>query len=806
MTVAMKSVILFFALIVVANAQNAWWQVLQRWYDQSSNPVRCWECHNARTNAACLANGRLRQCDYNQGSCQNTIRVNHGRVRISKTCKQTQACMNNQRQNNQRAWLGLQCNMTPQNIVCRCCCQTDECNDKALYCRGAREQAAMKAYETNQPKQESQQGQQRQTNNNNNRNNANDNTNRNNQNNYVQPKSQNPCHTGTPCGNGATCVVGDGHQYKCKCTDGWTDSHCNTPVKKADVSGRPVRPLDGYIGCFKDGKTSGRDLAPYSKESDSMTVEMCAEYCGNNGSPYFGLQYKVQCWCSAANWDPENPTYGKVEDSECKHACSGDATQLCGATWRQAVYKTADVSGTDESETEESKRDESETEESETDESETEESETDESETEESETDESETEESETDESETEESETDESDESDEAVPPSEGEEAVPPPAEEDKEYTGEYDDWVTSDCKRPSEGECSEEFTCCNKKRGIKDITRTCKGPGECNPNKEHTKQKDCILKCECAADPVDACGDGVDQCFDNVESHECTCIDGWVPNADSTFCDRDEDPCDDTPCFNGATCTADGETFSCDCAPGYHGPLCEEEHIRGETCWVEGEQFAGTTVDTAANGKKCDPWSNDHAGWHYYDDTAEYNNKWYDPFYVDYDESTAGSWCRNYKSDPNGPYCFVGAVEVTDEYVKEEILKGNILTTQDHFEYCDIPKCPPLIEAVPPPSEESDEAAPPPEEESDEAVPPPEEESDEAAPPPEEESDEAAPPPEEESDEAAPPLEEESDEAVPPPEEESNEAAPPSEEESNEAVPPPEEESDEAVPPPED
>jgi len=119
-------------------------------------------------------------------------------------------------------------------------------------------------------------------------------------------------------------------------------------------------------------------------------------------------------------------------------------------------------------------------------------------------------------------------------------------------------------------------------------------------------------------------------------------------------------------------------------------------EDLIPGETCWEEGKQFMGTTFDTAADGRKCDTWSDDHEPWHYYDDSGKYNADRFDPFYYDMDDDLAKSYCRNYKIDPNGPYCFIGEAESSFTKVAADIRKGNILTTQEHFVYCDIPKCP--------------------------------------------------------------------------------------------------------------
>merc|ERR1712224_393381 len=54
--------------------------------------LMCYECQSSVSNQDCIKRGRLAKCQSNQGSCQNTVRINHGRLQIIKGCKQTQAC------------------------------------------------------------------------------------------------------------------------------------------------------------------------------------------------------------------------------------------------------------------------------------------------------------------------------------------------------------------------------------------------------------------------------------------------------------------------------------------------------------------------------------------------------------------------------------------------------------------------------------------------------------------------------------------------------------------------------------------
>merc|ERR1712136_345750 len=100
--------------------------------------LMCYECRSDRSNEDCIRRGRLTKCQANQGSCENTVRVNHGRLEIIKGCKQTEACNNNMLQNKLSSSSGrTQCNFGAYETVCRCCCTSSKCNNRPLYCAHA---------------------------------------------------------------------------------------------------------------------------------------------------------------------------------------------------------------------------------------------------------------------------------------------------------------------------------------------------------------------------------------------------------------------------------------------------------------------------------------------------------------------------------------------------------------------------------------------------------------------------------------------------------------------------------------------
>ena len=61
---------------------------------------------------------------------------------------------------------------------------------------------------------------------------------------------------------------------------------------------------------------------------------------------------------------------------------------------------------------------------------------------------------------------------------------------------------------------------------------------------------------------------------------------VDDAVDSQNVSQCDQDA-PCDLSPCQNSGTCRESGDTFTCDCAPGYTGDTCGHEetlcHTRG-------------------------------------------------------------------------------------------------------------------------------------------------------------------------------------------------------------------------------
>lgn len=107
---------------------------------QQASGLLCYECTSDESNKHCISTGKLTRCHINDQSCQNTVRVQSGRMQIHKGCKQKEACKSNQIQNDLRTyrsknWGSAQCSFSISSTVCRCCCDTNKCNSGPLYCK-----------------------------------------------------------------------------------------------------------------------------------------------------------------------------------------------------------------------------------------------------------------------------------------------------------------------------------------------------------------------------------------------------------------------------------------------------------------------------------------------------------------------------------------------------------------------------------------------------------------------------------------------------------------------------------------------
>ncbi|CAC5425066.1 unnamed protein product [Mytilus coruscus] len=89
---------------------------------------------------------------------------------------------------------------------------------------------------------------------------------------------------------------------------------------------------DGYMGCFKDD--GNRHLKYRIADLSHTTLLKCKQHC--RGFKYTGLQAGAACLCGNTLI---NPSYPRVLDSECNLPCPGEYFRMCGARWRNSIYR-----------------------------------------------------------------------------------------------------------------------------------------------------------------------------------------------------------------------------------------------------------------------------------------------------------------------------------------------------------------------------------------------------------------------------------------------------------------------------------
>ncbi|XP_066285823.1 uncharacterized protein [Branchiostoma lanceolatum] len=91
-------------------------------------------------------------------------------------------------------------------------------------------------------------------------------------------------------------------------------------------------------GCYED--VSSRRFPHAATSSSDMTNNKCSDHCRQEGFSYSATQYSTQCFCGTAG---NFAALGEARPAaECASACGGDASQICGGSWRMSVYRVPD--------------------------------------------------------------------------------------------------------------------------------------------------------------------------------------------------------------------------------------------------------------------------------------------------------------------------------------------------------------------------------------------------------------------------------------------------------------------------------
>ena len=87
---------------------------------------------------------------------------------------------------------------------------------------------------------------------------------------------------------------------------------------------------------------------------------------------------------------------------------------------------------------------------------------------------------------------------------------------------------------------------------------------------------------------------------CFSGFDTFSCGCADGFT----GELCNVDIDECDPNPCQNGSTCTDGINSFTCTCEDRYIGELCD---VDIDNCDPNPCQNGGSCTD-GINSFSCD------------------------------------------------------------------------------------------------------------------------------------------------------------------------------------------------------
>jgi hypothetical protein len=97
-----------------------------------------------------------------------------------------------------------------------------------------------------------------------------------------------------------------------------------------------------YLGCFADkADTLQRSLPLLQEISSEMTVSKCLAKCASLGFAYTGLEYRLECYCSATP-----PKYEQLKEEQCSQTCGGGGEGLCGGALSLSVYKQSPAAPT----------------------------------------------------------------------------------------------------------------------------------------------------------------------------------------------------------------------------------------------------------------------------------------------------------------------------------------------------------------------------------------------------------------------------------------------------------------------------
>lgn len=87
-------------------------------------------------------------------------------------------------------------------------------------------------------------------------------------------------------------------------------------------------------GCWTDNTGGQKALSGAATASDTMTIELCINYCDGKGYNYAGVEYSHECNCG----NKLGSAATKTPNGDCSMACGGNANEPCGGPNRLNVF------------------------------------------------------------------------------------------------------------------------------------------------------------------------------------------------------------------------------------------------------------------------------------------------------------------------------------------------------------------------------------------------------------------------------------------------------------------------------------
>lgn len=107
----------------------------------------------------------------------------------------------------------------------------------------------------------------------------------------------------------------------------------STPTSSSAPSATALPQGWAAYGCWVDG-VNGRILNKQLPDSQTLTLESCAQGCASQGFTIAGAEYSTQCFCGN---NIVNGGKKAAADTECNTPCKGNPKQFCGGGGRMSI-------------------------------------------------------------------------------------------------------------------------------------------------------------------------------------------------------------------------------------------------------------------------------------------------------------------------------------------------------------------------------------------------------------------------------------------------------------------------------------